>query len=202
MDMHEWKYEIIVVDDGSKDSTQSVLKKYNGRLPLRVITHEKNLGYGAALRSGFAAATHDWIFFMDSDRQFHIEEIDKLIPFADDHELVVGYRVNRRDTHIRLLNAWLFHKLIFLLFGLAIRDIDCAFKLIKRDVIERAHLESAGAFINSELLIKAQRMGYRIKEVPVGHYPRIVGTSTGANIRVILRALGEVLKFRLIGRVT
>lgn len=196
-----WDYEVIVVNDGSTDNTKDILAQLKQAHPnIREIDHPKNQGYGAALRSGFSIATKEWLFLMDSDRQFDIKEITKLVSFIHDFDLVVGYRTNRQDNWMRLLNAWIYHLAIWILFGLRVKDIDCAFKLMKREVIQKINLESDGAFISSELLIKVKRIHARIKEIPVSHYPRTAGNATGANFKVILRAMKEVVIFRLTGK--
>ncbi len=189
------EYEIIIVDDGSKDRTGKIAdelaKKY---AQILVIHHPSNKGYGAALRSGFKAAKHDLIFFTDADGQFDIKEISKLIFLIKDADIVCGYRTERADPFFRRFNAGLYNLAIRLLFGLNLVDIDCAFKLFKREVIQRLNLESTGALINAELLILAQKRGYIIKQVGVSHYPRKKGKQTGNKIGVILRVFVELIK--------
>ncbi len=196
-----WEYEIILINDGSTDGSKEIiegLRKSDDHI--RTVHHPKNRGYGAALRSGFSAATKEWLFFMDSDRQFDIKEISQLAEHLHEADLIIGYRERRQDHFIRRLNAAIFNFTVNALFNLWVKDIDCAFKLMKREVADRAHLESNGALINTELLVRAKKLGYRIKQVPVSHYPRLSGKQSGANIRVILRAMKEILLFRLTGR--
>src|SRR6185369_1613085 len=188
-----WDHEIIIVNDGSTDSTQSVIEKLQLSYPIRTVRHPVNRGYGAALRSGFSAATKKWVFFMDSDLQFDIKEISKLAEYVDRYDIIIGYRKNRQDHFIRKINAAIFGLAVNVLFWLWVRDIDCAFKLIKREVIEKANLESNGALINTESLVRAKKMNYRMKQIPITHYPRQAGSQSGANIRVILRAVREIL---------
>ena len=195
-----WDYELIVVDDGSTDNTAQVLAGTDSQ-QLTVVRHEKNKGYGAALKSGFQRASKEWVFFMDSDGQFDIGEIERLAVFCGAYEMIIGYRAHRRDNNIRLLNAWLFTLAVRMLFGLNVYDPDCAFKLIRRSVIERARLEADGALINTELLVRAKKFGAKIKQVPVHHYPRTKGSSTGGNIKVIARAMKEIILLRLTGHV-
>ena len=195
-----WDYEIIIVNDGSTDNTAKVVADLIRDPRVKIVNHASNRGYGAALRSGFAAATKPWIFFMDSDRQFDIKEITKLSVYANDFDMIIGYRKDRQDNMLRKLNGEIFNLAVNILFGLWLRDIDCAFKLLKKEIVDRAHLESNGALINTELLVRAKKLGYKIKQLPVSHFPRERGEQSGANIKVILRAVKEILLFRLTGR--
>jgi glycosyltransferase involved in cell wall biosynthesis len=190
-------FEIIVVDDGSRDGTAGVLEQLKLRYPtLRVVRHPVNRGYGAALRSGFDAARFPWVFLMDADNQFDPAEVALLLSRADDGDIIAGYRRHRRDPLARRLNAWAFFTLVRLLFGRLVRDVNCAFKLMRRDLLNRMELHSDGALINTEILVLARQMAARVVEVPVQHYPRTSGKQTGANPRVVLRAFGELLAFR------
>jgi len=187
------KFEIILVDDGSADKTGPIGQKLAADHPnVVLVSHQKNRGYGGALKSGFRKAKHEWIFFSDGDRQFDLKEIGKLLPQTNQADLVIGYRQKRADTPIRLVNAKLFNLLIRLLFGLKVTDIDCAFKLIKKEVVDSLELKSDGALISSELLIKAQKAGFKIAQTPVSHYPRKIGSPTGANPRVIFKAFYDI----------
>jgi len=190
-------FEIIVVDDGSQDGTAALLERLKVAHPnLRVIRHPANRGYGAALRSGFDAARFSWIFLMDADNQFDPAEVELLLARAADADIVAGYRKLRRDPLLRRLNAWAFFTMVRLLFGRLVRDVNCAFKLIRRDLIGRMALHSEGALINTELLVLARQLQARVVEIPVHHYPRRAGKQTGANIRVVIRAFTELLAFR------
>lgn len=195
-----WDYEVIIVNDGSTDGSEEVIENLQIDSRIKAVHHPKNRGYGAALRSGFSAATKEWIFFMDADGQFDIKEISRLAEYLDEADMIIGYRKNRQDHLVRKLNAQIFNLAVNILFGLWIRDIDCAFKLIKKEIVERADLESDGALINTELLVRAKKLGYKIKQIPVSHYSRLSGEQSGANIKVILRAVKEILLFRLTGR--
>ncbi len=199
---YDCDYELIVVNDGSGDETLPVLRALAKKIStLKIVNHATNEGYGAALRSGFRQATKHWIFLTDADRQFNIEEIGQFMAMADHYDLIIGYRVRRQDNAMRRLNAWLWHGIVYLLLGLNIKDVDCAFKLFKREIIERIELGSSGALISTELLVGAKRLKYKVKELPVSHYPRQHGQSTGANPKVIIRALRELLLFKFTGHV-
>lgn len=191
-------FEVIVVDDGSWDQTAAVTEELARQYPqIRLVRHAKNEGYGAALWSGFAAATKQLIFMTDADYQFDITDLHRLMPFSGDHDMVIGFRSPRRDPFMRLVNAFGWKLLIHLLFGYTARDVDCAFKLFRREIIEACPVESRGAMFSAELLIKARAAGFRIKEVPVKHLPRTAGSPTGAKPKVILRAFKELIRFRL-----
>jgi glycosyltransferase involved in cell wall biosynthesis len=191
-------YEVIVVDDGSRDRTSEVVEGLSESYPqVRLVRHEVNQGYGGALNSGFQAATRELIFFTSSDNQYDVAEVKKLLPYIETAELVIGYRAKRQDPFIRRLFAWGWNTLVNLLFGYVSRDIDCAFKLFKREVTRQVPITSKGAMIDTELLVGAKRKGFGIFEVPVSHFPRLAGEQTGANVRVILRAFRDLFKFRL-----
>jgi len=192
------KLEVIVVNDGSTDKTKEVVEKFAKRdKRVRLINHEENKGYGGALKSGFYGAKYEWIFFSDGDGQFDFGEFKKLSDEVDEADLVIGFRKNRAEGFLRVANAKLWSLFILVLFGLRVKDIDCAFKLVKKKVLDTIpKLESDGAMVSAELLVKAKKAGFTIKEVPVSHFLRVTGNPTGANIKVILRAFKEALKLR------
>lgn len=187
-------YEILIINDGSTDGTEACSRRLASRYPaVKLISHPRNRGYGAALKTGIYAATKDYIFFTDADRQFDMLELSNLLVHVPQYDAVVGYRAPRRDPLMRLINAWGWNRLNRLLFGLQVRDIDCAFKLLRRALAQNLHLRSQGAMVSAEMLIKLSRRGVRIKEVPVSHLPRVAGAATGAKPTVILRALREMV---------
>ena len=188
-------WEIIVVDDGSIDNTAVVLDKYlKTYRNISAIHHPSNRGYGAALKSGIFSARNDLIFFCDSDLQFDLGEMHKLLQWIVDYDIVIGYRVKRQDPFHRRLNAFGWNILVRMLLGLNVRDIDCAFKLFKRGVFDKIRIDAVGAMVNTDILAQAFQNGGKIKEVPVNHYPRLRGKQTGANIRLILKAFKELIK--------
>ena len=189
------QFEIVVVDDGSRDATPAIADRLAAEdARVRVVHHPRNRGYGAALRSGFAAARGDRIMFMDADRQFDVREVTKLTPFADRFDIVAGYRIRRSDPRRRVLLGAAFNLLVKILFGVRVRDIDCGFKLFRADLLRSLDLRSFGALINTEILALARRAGATLAEVGVPHYPRPAGEQSGASPRVVLRALGETLR--------
>ncbi|MBO0777441.1 MAG: glycosyltransferase family 2 protein [Ktedonobacteraceae bacterium] len=189
-------FEIIVVNDGSKDKTHEIVSELAASdTRIRLIDHEVNKGYGAALVSGFEAVTKDLAFFMDSDGQFDISELARFFPFIEQYDAVLGYRFDRQDTWMRKLNAWGWKMLIRLVFKLRVRDIDCAFKLYRSRFFQEHRLETRGAMINTEILYKLKRAGYTYTEVGVRHLPRRGGRATGAKLSVIARAFRELFLF-------
>jgi glycosyltransferase involved in cell wall biosynthesis len=191
-------YEVVVVNDGSRDTTRQVVEALSTENPrVRCVSHQVNRGYGAALWTGFTSATKDLVFMTDGDKQFDAREVALFLPKIEDADLVIGYRSPRRDPPMRLLNAWGWNLLVRLLFGYVARDVDCAFKLFRRSILERVRVESKGATFSAEFLIKARRHGCRIVEMRATHFPRTVGKATGAKASVILRAFRELLKLRL-----
>ena len=190
-------FEVIIIDDGSSDGTGQIADEIAGRDGrVNVVHHEANLGYGAALQSGFKAATKELVFYTDGDGQFDINEMPPLLALMEQYDIVSCYRLNRQDSIIRKINGWCWTKLICLMFGLKIRDIDCAFKLYKREIFDKIELSSTGALIDAEILARAARKGYRITQKGVHHYPRAAGEQSGASLRVILRAFKELIKLQ------
>jgi glycosyltransferase involved in cell wall biosynthesis len=192
-------FEVVVTNDGSRDRTGEVLARLRADpdLRLRVVTHERNRGYGAALASGFDAARKALIFMTDGDKQFDVAEVADFLPLLDQGaDLAIGWRRRRADPPMRLVNAWGWKLLVNTLFGYTARDVDCAFKLFRREVWESITVRSRGATFSAEFLVKARRLGFRVVELPVSHFPRTAGAATGARPAVIARALKELIGLR------
>jgi glycosyltransferase involved in cell wall biosynthesis len=171
----EW--EIIIVDDGSTDGTSDLADRLAQADPrVRVVHHNTNLGFGAALRSGIEASRMELVFYTDSDNQFDVEELADFLPPLNHADLVVGYRVDRQDPPLRLFVAKVYNIMIRLMFGLKVRDIDCSFKLGKRHVLQSFRLLANTGLGDAELLLKAERRGARIVELPVKHFHRTLGS--------------------------
>jgi glycosyltransferase involved in cell wall biosynthesis len=192
------RFEVIIVDDGSTDGTAKIADDLaRGDERVSVVHHESNKGYGAALVSGFKAARMDWIFFMDSDGQFEPAEVEKLIELTRETDFVAGFRATRADPWQRLAYGKLFSAIVRALFGVRARDVNCAFKLFKKELIEGHEFIAAGALINAELLSVAKKRGVDPVETPVTHKPRLAGRSTGGSLTVILRAGREIIELWL-----
>ncbi len=186
-------YEIIVVNDGSKDRTYEFVKCIAHTFPrVKLINHQVNMGCGAALVTGFKAATKEFSFYMDSDGQFNIADIARLLPYTSDYDGVFGYRAHRQDTLVRKLNAWGWNRVVRFFFHIPIKDVDCAFKLFKTEYFRKVTLEAKGTMLLTELVFKFDRAGYSFTQVPVRHFPRTEGKSTGSRPGVILKAFTEM----------
>ncbi|MBI2773048.1 MAG: glycosyltransferase family 2 protein [Chloroflexi bacterium] len=193
--------EVTVVDDGSADRTGAIVDAIAASDPrVHVVHHRPNRGYGGALRSGFAASTKPYLLLTDSDLQFDLADLDRLLSRLDRAEVVIGYREKRADPAKRRFIAWVYNRIINVLFLAPFRDVDCAFKLFRRDVFERVPLSrvrSDGAFFSPELLLVLRSAGVRIAQVPVRHFPRRAGEEKGATLRVVVRAMRDLLRLRL-----
>lgn len=195
-------FEIIAVNDGSRDRTQVIADELTAKHPgiVRAVHHKTNLGYGAALRSGFGAARYELVAYTDGDRQFRVEDIGRLterLGGGDSPDIVAGYRIRRADPIVRTLYARAYRLANRLFFGLRVTDVDCACKLFRRTKLDGIHVESEGAFFSAELLIKLQAAGRSVAEVGVPHYPRLAGSPTGAKPQVILRAMRDFWRLRI-----
>jgi len=195
-------FEIIAVDDGSRDRTGEIADRLAAAHPdvVRVVHHPVNRGYGGALRSGFEASRYELLAFTDGDRQFQVADLGRLtarLGQPDRPDVVVGYRIKRADPIIRVVYARTYKLANRILFGLRVRDVDCAAKLFRREALEGVHVASGGAFFSAELLIKIRSRSRRIVEVGVPHYPRTAGSPTGAKPSVIWRAVKDFWGLRL-----
>jgi glycosyltransferase involved in cell wall biosynthesis len=190
-------YEVIVVDDGGRDRTAAIADRLAAENPrVRVVHHPVNRGYGAALRSGFAAAQYPLVVLADGDNQFDLGELSVLLRGLGKFDIVSGYRIARHDPLVRRLYAFMYNRLARFLFNIPVRDVNCGFKVYRRDLLERLlpQLRSTGALINVEMLARARKLGATVTEVGVHHYPRETGQPTGGNPRVIVRAFRELLE--------
>jgi len=195
-------FEVVIVNDGSSDRTAEVVNDLSREYPeVRLVQHPVNLGYGAAVWTGITSGQKEFVFFTDADGQFDVEQLSRFLPFTGEYDLIVGYRAPRRDPPMRLVNAFGWKMFVTLMFGYVARDIDCAFKLFRRDILDVVYVESRGAAFSAEFLVKARDRGYRIKELPVTHLPREAGKATGNRPDVVLRAFREMTAFWFKSRV-
>ena len=192
-------WEILVINDGSKDKTKEIVQKLCRQYKnIKLINHEVNRGYGVALQSGFYNAKYEWIAFTDIDGQFDFSEINKFINTQEKTgaDLVIGYYKKRQVSKLKIITSKMWEVAVMILFGLHVKDIDCGFKLVRKEVGEKIpKLESErGAFISSEFLIKAKKSGFKIVEIPVTHYPRVAGKGTGRDLRVIIKSFVDLFR--------
>lgn len=190
-------HEVIVVNDGSVDATPAICKKLEQQnASFRLIDFEQNRGYGVALRTGFLAARYRHVFYTDSDNQFDVSELKYLLPIIDSYDLVVGFRIYRYDRPVRLFLSWGYNLLVRLIFNIRVHDVDCAFKLFRREIFDNLQLEANDFFIDTEIVVKSKRLGYRLNEVGVRHYPRMAGKTTvrPSDIPRTLRTLFRIWK--------
>lgn len=190
-------FEIIPVNDGSKDATATILEQMAAEDDrVRPVSYAVNKGYGGALVSGFNTTRYDYVMFMDADRQFDIADIARLAPFVGQYDIVAGFRMERSDALIRRVNAEVFNIAVRMLFGVHLRDLDCAFKIFRGDQLRSLDLISNGALINCEMQAKLRLQGATLQQVGVQHYPRLAGNPTGGSLKVILKAMRDILILR------
>jgi len=187
-------YEILVVDDGSTDGTREKVEALRVEVPkLRLLVHPENRGYAQALSTGFTSARMPLVFYTDADNQFDVREIKNLLAAIDDYDLVCGFRIYRFDPLSRLVLSWGYNLLVRILFRIRVRDVDCAFKLFRREIFDRIHIRSEKFFVDTEILAKASKLGLRMTEIGVRHFPRRAGQSTVRPSHV-LHTLGEIAR--------
>ena len=189
-------YEIIVIDDGSTDHSRVILKELENKYErLRVILHEKNKGYGGALKTGFYSATKELIFYTDGDFQYDVSEVTKLLPEINENiDIVNGYKIHRSDPFHRKIIGRTYHWIMRLMFGFKIKDVDCDFRLIRRSVFDEIKLEHNSGVICVEMVKKIQDAGFRFAEIPVHHYFRSYGRSQFFNFERVFRTGKDILK--------
>jgi len=186
-------YEVIVVNDGSTDKTGAIADRLASEdSHVKVVHHEKNRGYGGAVISGIRAATQPYVMLADSDGQFDPREVESLAAYVPEYDVVVGRRIRRADHLMRRINGQAWTMLVRIVLGIGISDIDCGFKLFKREFLDGMELRAHGAMISTELMARVAGRGAKIKEVGVHHLPRLAGEQSGANFRVIARAFKEL----------
>jgi dolichol-phosphate mannosyltransferase len=191
-------YEVIVVDDGSRDGTAAVLESLAPELGPRlvVVRHPMNRGYGAALRSGFAATRGELVFYTDSDNQFDLVELRDFLPLMAECDAAFGYRLDRKDPWTRRAASGFFNRLSSVVFGMSVRDLNCSFKLFRGDLLRSLPLESDDFFIDTEMVARMHRAGWRTVQRGVRHFPRTAGRST-VRASDVPRTLAAITRFWL-----
>ncbi len=192
------RYEVVIVDDGSTDGSGATATKLAAELgmDLRIVRHERKSGYGATVGDGLRAARLSYVAFTDADGQFEVADFALLVPLLDNADLVGGWREERSDAAMRSVVSWVFNTLVLVLYRLPYRDIDCAMKVMRREVLDSMELHARSALINTELYYKARHAGWRIAQHSVPHHPRRAGRRSGARPRAIARAIKELIVLR------
>lgn len=190
-------YEITIIEDGSPDNTAEVADKLAAKYPkVNVIHHEKNKGYGATLWEGFVTAKYEYVFYTDGDNQFDLEELRKFIALLPYSDMVVGYRKKKQYSPYRKLTSFVYNVILRYAFDIDYIDIDCAFKIIKTDLFKKIKVNTKDAFIDAEIMIRAELLGYTFTELGVKHLPRVDGVSTAARPSIIFRTIREIFELR------
>ena len=188
-------WEILIVDDGSTDQTPRLAEEFAKKdARIRHVRHAKNQGYGGALRTGFAQTRYGVVFYSDSDGQFDLPQITRLSSRLPEADIVCGFRIDRQDPWYRCFNAWAYNQLVRLLFGIRLKDIDCGFKMVRREVLDALTLKSPSQFISAEFLIKAHHRRFRIVQTGVDHHPRAFGKPTGNSLRAIFGSFRDLFR--------
>ncbi len=189
-------YEVIVVDNDSTDNTADIVRQLQSENARVRLIHQPIRGYGSAIWTGLKAAKMEIVGWRDSDSQYRTADIVPMLKALDSYDVVVGHRVQRKDPSHRLFFALLWNLLNRTLFGFVVHDMDCGSKIFRREVVDTLDVKAAGAVFNIEILVQAKRAGFRVGEVSISHLPRHAGENTGGSLRVILRAIREVLRLR------
>ncbi|HEV8240580.1 MAG TPA: glycosyltransferase family 2 protein [Thermoanaerobaculia bacterium] len=179
-------HEVLIVDDGSPDRAGDVADELARELPnVRVIHHERNLGYGAALRTGFRAARHEWIAFTDGDDEYEVDDLRKLLRLRDRYDLVITFRYAKRYSNLRIFISFVYNKLLRRVFQTRFRDVSCGLRLIRKEIADELELQSTSPFIGAEIAIKTMLKGFRIGEVGIQTFPRQFGRGASTSPRNI-----------------
>ena len=194
------KYEIIIVDDGCPQNSgklaKEISKKYSN---VKVFFHKKNLGYGAALKTGFKKFKNDWIFMIDGDNEYDVNDLFRLVKASENYDLVITYRYKKKYTTSRILISWIYNAILRLIFNLKFRDISTGSRFVSRKLVKRIKLRSNSPFVGAELAIKAELAGYKVGEIGIHTYPRTFGTGSSVSFKNILLTLKDM--FLLFSRI-
>jgi|TARA_B100000795_G_scaffold218414_1_gene172510 glycosyltransferase involved in cell wall biosynthesis len=189
------KYEIIIVDDGCPEKSGMVAKKIAKNIAnIKVFFHKKNLGYGAALRTGLEKSKYDWIFQIDGDAEYSVNDLKRLLKETKNSDLVITYRYKKKYKTNRIIISWFYNKLLRILFGTKFKDISTGSRLINRKLIKKLKLTSSSAFLGAELAIKAKEQNSKVNEVGIHTYPRTFGAGSSVSFKNIILTIKDMLK--------
>ena len=188
------KYEIIIVDDGCPENSGKlalkIAKKFSN---IKIFFHKKNLGYGAALKTGLKKCKNDWIFMIDGDAEYDVNDLPRLLKVSKNYDLVITYRYKKKYTTYRIIISWVYNAILRLIFNIKFRDISTGSRLVSKKLIRRIKLKSNSPFMGAELAIKTQLSGYKVGEIGIHTYPRTFGTGASVSLKNILLTIRDML---------
>ena len=188
------KYEIVIVDDGCPEKSGELAKKVAKKFSnIKVFFHKKNLGYGAALKTGLKKCKNDWVFMIDGDAEYDVEDLPRLIKASKNYDLVITYRFKKKYNTYRIIISWVYNAILRLMFNIKFRDISTGSRLVKKKLIKKVKLKSNSPFVGAELAIKAGMNGYKVGEIGIHTYPRTFGTGSSVSFKNIVLTLKDML---------
>ena len=188
------KYEIVIVDDGCPQKSGKLAKKISKKFSnIKVFFHKKNFGYGAALKTGLKKCKNDWIFMIDGDAEYDVDDLFKLLRASKNHDLVITYRYKKKYTTYRIIISWIYNSILRLLFNIKFKDISTGSRLVSKKLIKKVELKSNSPFVGAELAIKSKFLGYKVSEIGIHTFPRTFGTGSSVSIKNILLTLKDMI---------
>ena len=197
---HAKEFEIVIIDDGAKDNTGSVADKLSLKFPnIKVIHHQTNKGYTATLKEGFEGARYDYVMYTDGDNQYDVKELEPYLYLLETNDILAGFATVKAVSNIRKIQSLTHNTLINILFRVNFKDINCALKILKKDVLKKIQIKSSpyGAFVDAEIILKSNKLGYKVAQFPVIHYARKNGIASGSNPGLILNTIKDMILLRL-----
>ena len=188
------KYEIIIVDDGCPQNSGKLAEKIAKKFAnIKIFFHKKNLGYGAALKTGLKKCKNDWIFMIDGDAEYDVDDLFRLLRVSKNYDLVITYRYKKKYTTYRIIISWVYNAVLRLIFNIKFKDISSGSRLVSRKLIRHIKLKSNSPFVGAELAIKAKLAGYKVGEIGIHTFPRTFGTGASVSLKNILLTLKDMI---------